>query len=58
MASAGSAKQKSMRDKQRASFMKSVGEERTSQRCPVCYRIITRDSYKSRYQHTCVRRED
>jgi hypothetical protein len=53
MASAGSAKQKAMRDKQMASELKRIGQERTTGRCAQCYQIITCDGPKSVRRHVC-----
>jgi hypothetical protein len=51
--SGGSAKQKQLRDKAQAAYLKRIGQERTSGRCPVCYQIISCDSNQSRYRHIC-----
>lgn len=53
MASSGSAKNKSQRDKERAAEMKRLGICRVTQRCPNCYGIIACDSWKSKYTHIC-----
>lgn len=46
-------KNKSQRDKERAAQMKRDGVCRTTGRCSVCYRLISVDSWKSRYTHIC-----
>lgn len=46
-------KDKSARDKERAARMKKEGVCRTTQRCPQCYRIVSCESWKSRYTHHC-----
>lgn len=43
----------SKRDKEMAAYMKKMGIERTTQMCPLCYRIVSRESYKSRFRHMC-----
>lgn len=40
MAASGSASQRRIRDKERASFLKKIGEERVTGVCPICYRSI------------------
>lgn len=47
------ANDRSKRDKERAARMKREGVCRTTGRCSVCYRLITVDSWKSRYTHIC-----
>lgn len=54
MASQGSAKRKQERDRERAAEMKRLGVVRTTGRCPVCYRIVTCESSKSRNTHISV----
>jgi hypothetical protein len=49
---------RSAKDKQRASYLKDQGEERTSGKCAVCYKTIPVDSSKSRYSHKCGVRQD
>ncbi len=49
----GAAKQKSQRDKMRAAYMKQHGICRTTGRCAQCYRIVTIESWKSRFTHIC-----
>lgn len=51
MAEGGSAKRKQQRDKQRAAEMKRLGIERTTGRCPNCYKIVACDSSKSKNTH-------
>ena len=41
------------RDIARAARMKAEGVERTTARCGGCYRIVSRESWKSRYTHIC-----
>lgn len=36
-----------------AAQMKALGIERPTQRCPQCYRIVSRETYKTRYSHLC-----
>jgi hypothetical protein len=45
---------RSQRDKERAAQMKRDGVERTTGRCPVCYRIVACDSSQSRNTHIRV----
>lgn len=49
--SQGQGQARSQRDKERASRMKAAGIERTTGRCPNCYKIVTCDSRKSRNTH-------
>lgn len=50
--SAGATGQRqSQKDKERAARMKAEGIERTTGRCPVCYKIVTCDSRISRNTH-------
>lgn len=49
---AGKGKDKSTKDKARASYMKARGIVRTTGRCG-CGAIITVDSPKSKYTHLC-----
>lgn len=53
MAESGSAKRKQQRDRERAAELKRLRVCRTTGRCPVCYAIVTIDSWKSRYTHIC-----
>lgn len=53
MASSGTAKRKSERDKARAAEMKRLGIERVICRCAQCYRIISCEGPKSKYTHIC-----
>lgn len=41
------------KDQRQAAYLKEAGEERTSQKCPVCYGHISCDGPKSRYNHKC-----
>lgn len=41
------------KDEERAARMKAEGVCRTTGRCSVCYKIVTCDSWKSRYTHRC-----
>jgi len=41
------------KDKRMAAELKRRGVERVIQRCPVCYRIISCASIKSKYTHVC-----
>lgn len=50
-ASQGAGQRRSQRDKERAAELKRQGVERTTGRCPNCYRIVTCDSSKSRNTH-------
>lgn len=36
-----------------AQYMKDKGICRTMGRCALCYRLITIDSWKSKYKHVC-----
>lgn len=45
---------RSQRDKERAAAMKRAGIERTTGRCPLCYRIVQCESAKSRNTHIMV----
>lgn len=49
----GQGRARSQRDKERAARLKRLGDERTTGRCAVCYRIVTIESRKSRYTHRC-----
>lgn len=49
----GSATTRRLRDKHRAAVMKRLGICRVTQRCPVCYRIVACESWKSSYTHIC-----
>jgi hypothetical protein len=51
----GAAQRRRKRDEERAARMKALGIVRTTGRCAVCYRIVTVDSWKSRYTHICAR---
>ena len=51
--SKGAGQRRSQKDKERAALMKRLGICRTTARCSVCYRIITIESWKSRYTHRC-----
>lgn len=46
-------KSKRATDIRRAARMKAEGVCRVTQRCPVCYRIVACESWKSRYTHIC-----
>lgn len=39
------------KDKRMAAELKSRGDERTTHRCPVCYRVVSCDSSKSKNKH-------
>ena len=54
MASQSGPKRRAERDRERAAEMKRLGIERTTGRCPNCYRIVTCDSSKSRNTHIAV----
>lgn len=41
------------KDKERAAYMRRMGIVRTTGRCAICYKIVTIDSWKSRYTHRC-----
>jgi predicted HNH restriction endonuclease len=49
----GKGNNRATRDKERAARMRREGIVRTSGRCAVCYRLITVESWKSRYTHVC-----
>jgi len=49
----GAGNRRSQKDKERAAFLRQLGDERTTGRCATCYRIITIESRKSRYTHIC-----
>jgi hypothetical protein len=51
MAEGGAAKRKAQRDRERAAEMKRLGIERTTGRCPNCYKIVVSDSSKSKNKH-------
>ncbi len=51
--SEGSGKRRAQKDRERAAFMKAHKVERTTARCGVCYAIVSRESWKSRYTHYC-----
>lgn len=53
MAEGGAAKRKQVRDRERSAYMRKLGICRTTGRCGACYRIVTIDSWKSRYTHRC-----
>lgn len=53
MASEAGPKRRAQRDRERAAQMKRDGIERTTGRCPQCYKIVTCDSRISRYTHVC-----
>ena len=53
MAEGGAAKRRQQRDMERAAYMKRLGIVRTTGRCAICYKIVTIDSWKSRYTHKC-----
>lgn len=36
-----------------AAQMKAARFEKPWQRCPQCYRIVSRETYQSRYTHIC-----
>lgn len=48
---AGAAKLRAKKDEEMAARMKREGVERTTGRCPNCYKIVTCDSSKSRNRH-------
>lgn len=52
-ASGGKGKARSDKDKDRAAYMRRMGIVRTTGRCAVCYKLVTIDSWKSRYSHRC-----
>lgn len=41
------------KDQRMAAALKNDGEERTIQKCPVCYKQIAADGPKSKYSHKC-----
>jgi len=47
----GAAKRRAQRDRERAATMKRDGVERTTGRCPNCYKIVTCESSRSRNSH-------
>lgn len=47
----GAATRRSQRDKERAADMRRRGVERTTGRCPNCYRIVVCESSRSRNTH-------
>ena len=49
----GSLQRRRNADQERAQRMKALGIVRTTGLCPVCYRMVTVDSWKSRYTHIC-----
>lgn len=51
--SGSSAKNHARKNAERAAEMKKLGIERTTGRCAQCYRIITIESRKSKYNHMC-----
>ncbi len=53
MAEGGSGKRRQQRDRERAAYLKRLGDERTIGRCAQCYRIISIEGPKSRYIHIC-----
>ena len=53
MADSGGKGRRKERNQSRAMEMKRLGIERTTGRCPICYRMVTVDSSKSRYTHIC-----
>lgn len=53
MAGESRANAQKKKDEARAARMKADGVCRTTGRCSVCYRIITVESWKSRYTHRC-----
>lgn len=53
MADSGGRARRKERNQSRAMEMKRLGIERTTGRCSVCYRIVSVDSWKSRYTHVC-----
>lgn len=55
MSASGSGQRRSQKDKERAAYMKRLGIQRTTARCGCCYRIVTIDSCKSRWNHYCWR---
>lgn len=53
------AAERKMKDKVTAGHMKRLGIERTTGRCPVCYRIVEIDGPKSKFKHSvgeCIQR--
>jgi hypothetical protein len=50
--SQGAGQRRSQKDKEMAARMKREGIQRTTARCG-CYRIVTIDSWKSKYTHRC-----
>lgn len=46
---------RSAKDKQRASYLKSIGEERTEGKCAICYKTISVDcpAKGTKYRHVC-----
>lgn len=51
--SGGAGARRSSKDKERASYMKRHGICRTTGKCSLCYRLVTIDSWKSRFTHRC-----
>ncbi len=51
--SKGAGQRQSQKDKERAAYLRAHGIVRTTGRCSVCYRLITIESWKSRYTHRC-----
>lgn len=47
----GAGQRRSQKDKERAAQMKRDGVERTTGRCPNCYRIVTCESSRTRNTH-------
>jgi hypothetical protein len=44
-AAGGAGARRSQRDKERAAYLKSIGDERRSGRCPICYELIPNDTF-------------
>jgi hypothetical protein len=49
----GHGRARALKDEERAARMRREGVCRTTGRCAVCYRIISIESWKSRYSHVC-----
>lgn len=53
MANTDAGQSRSSKDKAMAARLKAEKVCRTTGRCSVCYRLITIESWKSRYTHRC-----
>ena len=54
MAAESRAAAQTRKDRERSARMRAEGVVRTTGRCSVCYRIVTIDSWRSRYTHRCT----